>query len=352
MTRRSFLLLTVLGLAIGFAGLIALPHDRYHRFQAHELEGTRKADWIYERLHFDPTPVDVALIGTSRIAGGLSGPQIERAFCDRTGRRVHVANLAIPEAGRNMDYLLVKELLRTKAPALIVLQLTESESRLPHPGFLTLADARDILTAPLLINLDWPDTITALPGRQLSMAIATWRGRPAVRESFDPAAYRGPHMDRTVAIERSDGSLVRRDIRRSREDMERASARRLRWRSPTYFLPGPLRPLEYRFSRVYLGRVEAMAAAAGADLLYAAMPGYGFPPGLPDHIAALAGDHPVVPLTADLVDDHRFWVDVNHVNTDGARRISARLAEHLARTRPDLGRPAGAGCPPGPQLRP
>ena len=110
----KFVLASVLGLAVLLCASILLPHERYYRFQAHDNVTTRKADWIYERLHFDPTPVDVALIGTSRMAGGLSGPLIERAYCEATGRRIHVANLAVPTTGRNMHYVLAKEAVQRK----------------------------------------------------------------------------------------------------------------------------------------------------------------------------------------------------------------------------------------------
>lgn len=347
MARLRFVLLTLLGIGIGLAVLVALPHDRYWRFQEHQLADTRKADWIYERLHFDDTPVDIALVGTSRMAGGISGPQIERAYCAITGRRVHVANIAMPQFGRNMDYLLVKELLATKFPSVILLQAAEVEGRRPHPAFLTLADGRDILTAPILINLDWPDTISALPGRQLYMALKTLLGRPRLRADFDPEAYIGPHMDRTAGITLTDGTFQPRDVVHGAETLDRA-ARQRRWGlSRTYLLPGPLRFLEYRLSRVYLERIYRMAGAAGAEIGFAYMPGYSFVRDLPPHIAELAGGHPVFDINAGLVEDHTKWLDVNHVNTFGARLSTARLATGIAGTWPDLGRPAEV-CPPGP----
>ncbi|QDY70959.1 hypothetical protein [Qingshengfaniella alkalisoli] len=344
MTRIRFLLLTFLGIVVGIAGLVALPHNRYWRFQEHQLADTRKADWIYERLNFDDTPVDIALIGTSRMAGGISGPQIERDYCRLTGRRVNVANLAMPQFGRNMDYIMVKELLDTKSPGLIMLQATEVEGRRPHPGFLTLADVSDILRAPMLINLGWPADISSLPGRQLAMAIDTLRGQAPVRRVFDPDVYAGPDMDRTKGITLTDGTFEARDVVRSKTELDEEAKRRRWMMSRTYLLPGPLRPLEYRLSRVYLNRIYDMADRRDVSVGFAYMPGYTFVRDLPAHIAGLIGDHRVLPINSELVEDHRMWLDVNHVNTFGARHSTARLSEGIAKNWPELGEPARS-CP-------
>ena len=135
MTRRItplaylFSILVALGVLLG--ATITMPHDRYHRFQSVDFVTTQKADWIYERLHFDPTPIDVALIGTSRMGASLSSPQIEQHYCEATGRRIRIANLSMPATGRNMHYAIAKELFRTKQPALTVVEVNEVEARKP-----------------------------------------------------------------------------------------------------------------------------------------------------------------------------------------------------------------------------
>ena len=166
------------------AASIAAPHERYYRYQEHHSGTTRKADWIYERLHFDPAPIDVALIGTSRMGAGLSGPGIEKLYCEATGRRIVVANLSIPETGRNMHYVIAKEAYRTKSPALTVLELNERETRKPHNGFIYLADASDVLTAPMLINVNWLNDLLRLPGRQAALYVKSAARRPRPADTF------------------------------------------------------------------------------------------------------------------------------------------------------------------------
>ena len=60
-----------------------------------------------------------------------------------------------PQFGRNIDYVIAKELFANRPPELLVLQVAETEGRRPHPAFITLADPIEVLTEPVAINLDW-----------------------------------------------------------------------------------------------------------------------------------------------------------------------------------------------------
>jgi hypothetical protein len=326
------ILFTLMILGLG----VVAPKDRYYRWQEHHSGTTRKADWIYERLHFDAAPIDVALIGTSRMAGGLSGPDIERAYCAATGRRIRIANLAIPETGRNMHYVLAKEAARAKAPALFVVELNEFEARRPHNGFVTLADIADVLSAPAVVNANYLSDLARLPGRETHLWLASLLGRGAVRPHFDPAAYQGSDLDRSRALPLLDGRVMSRFAAAPRAALDADFAAR----APAP-LPAALRPLEHRYARLYLRRIEALAGQAGGDVVYAFLPAWRWP-ALPDGVLrSLAIERPVIDLGGPIAADAAKWLDGAHVNAWGAIEQSARFAEALARLRPDLGRP---GC--------
>lgn len=336
-----FVFLAALALAalVVMGGSVLLPHDRYYRFQAHDSGTTRKADWIYERLHFDPAPVDVALIGTSRTAGGLSEAIIETEFCRAAGRRIRVANLGIPETGRNMHYVIAKEAARTKAPKLYIVELNEVESRKPHDGFIVLADAADVITAPAALNLNYVQDLVRLPGRQASLFVETLTRRPAVRAAFDGAQYEGEHFDRTTALKLLDGRIIDKDVVKPKPEMDAAHEERAANVAPLHALPHPLRPLEYRFSRLYLDRIEALAFQAGGAVDYAYLPAYraeAIPEDLLDELGVRRVDYD---LGGGAAQDSSYWFDATHVNARGARLASVRLGRALAEARPGLGEP-------------
>ena len=319
---------------------ILLPHDRYYRYQSHDSGTTRKADWIYERLHFDPTPVDVALIGTSRMAGGVSAETIEKEYGRDLDRRIHVANLAIPETGRNMHFALLKEAARTKRPALFIVELNEVETRRPHAGFVTLADAGDVLAAPLAINLNYAADLVRLPGRQATLFFQTLFGAAPVRAAFDPDRYEGPYFDRTQTIELLDGREIDKTATPKKEDLDRLYEARMADEAPFRLLPAPVSTLEYRFSRRYLRRMEEVAGAGGAGLAYAFLPAYRRP-AFPVELGEELGARPAFDLGGPTASDPALWFDATHWNARGAGLASSRLGLLLARKAPTLGR---QGC--------
>ena len=338
-----FALAALIALSVILGASIMLPHERYYRFQAHDNGTTRKADWIYERLHFDETPVDVALIGTSRTAGGLSGPTIERAYCDATGRRIHVANLGIPQTGRNMHYVIAREAAQTKAPALTIVELNDIESRKPHPGFIMLADSREVLTAPAAINLNYFSDLARLPGRQASLFLQSILRKPAVRAQFDEASYAGANLDLTEAQIAVDGRRKSRDVIRTKKEMEALRAKRQQGKSPLFMAPEPLRVLEYRFPRYYLDKIERKARAHDGAVAYVYIPAYGEPKMPAPLREALDIEAPVINLGSASALDHTQWLDATHFNAAGARAASLRFAEQLAALYPALGRKGGCG---------
>ena len=71
---RSFLKLVALGLfatVVTLVGMVLLPHAPYIRWQAVKTEAFARLGWMYERVHYDATPLDVAFLGTSHTLNGV-----------------------------------------------------------------------------------------------------------------------------------------------------------------------------------------------------------------------------------------------------------------------------------------
>ena len=147
--------------------------------------------WIYERIHFDPTPIDVAFIGTSHTMNGIDAGAVAEAITQVSNgsssgsHAVHVTNLAIPEYGRNLHWLIARELLENRKVGMLVLEIFETETRKPHPLFVYPAEVSDVLDAPLFVNLNYFHDTVRLPYRQLSLFIKTqWPEQFGLRERF------------------------------------------------------------------------------------------------------------------------------------------------------------------------
>ena len=139
--------LAILGIGLATAvGLSLLPENSYQRWQL--LEGTihARTRWIYERIHFDPEPVDVVFIGPSRVEAGVDAPRISQALGAR-GLPANVVNFSLPEGGRNINLAIFAELLKTKQPKLLVIGVIEKPSRFGHPAYKYMAP-REMLAKP------------------------------------------------------------------------------------------------------------------------------------------------------------------------------------------------------------
>jgi len=335
--KTFFLSLAVFMVAI-LTATIMLPHNKYYRYQEHNSGTTRKADWIFERLHYDAAPIDIALIGSSRMGAGLSAPDIEKYYCETTGRKINVANLSIPQTGRNMHFVIAKELFKTKKPELIILELNERETRRPHEDFIFLADTEDILTAPFLINLNHASDIARLPGRQASLFFSTILKRPALREKFQPHAYRGRHLDRTRFLDLLDGRTINREFTIPKEKLDAIHDMRIASSLDGKHLPGALRSLEYRLSRHYVKKIQKISTKSNSNLSFVLLPAYKRPALEEDTLSDLGVRAKTLLLGSDLASDHGYWQDAIHLNTAGAILASRRFAEALAKNHPALGR--------------
>ena len=172
---------------ITLAGMIALPHDTYIRWQAVKTEAYARLGWIYERIHYDDTPIDIAFIGTSHTMEGVDAEAVEHDL-DEAGARpgdpdrcLHTVNFAVPSYGRDLQWIIARELLTHRRVKVLVLEVFENESRRAHPLFVDVADTSDILDAPMVVNINYLHNLVRLPFRQLSLwakslSRAVWRG--------------------------------------------------------------------------------------------------------------------------------------------------------------------------------
>jgi hypothetical protein len=152
------LLFLFLGLLICSTIIIISPFDKKYGYYSLSGDYT-KGGWIYERVFNDPDNIDVAFMGTSHALNAIVDSQIQNQLTERIKRPVKVANLALPHEGRNLQYVLIKDLLLNKNPDLIILEVCERESIYSHFTFPYIAEGKDIIFPKSILNFnlirDW-----------------------------------------------------------------------------------------------------------------------------------------------------------------------------------------------------
>jgi hypothetical protein len=327
-----FLSLTVLLSLALISGVCLLPHDRHLRFVSLHDPAVVKAGWVYERIHDDQTPIDVMFIGTSHTVFGVDSTEVERATRQLTGRDVHVVNFGLQHLGRNIHWLLAREAIEARKVQLLVLEVDEDEPRDLHPAFSALADAEDIIAAPLLVNVSYLSDVSRLPVRQLSLFLHTiLPGLFGTEPEFDPALYRGAHWDDTWAEAGSPRAPLHAPPRTtfpSEAEMERERAHATQLSTSNLRLPARFAWLERRANLYYIRRIAALAARHRVALRFLYLPIF--------HGAARPAEIDVYQKFAEvwhppleLLSNRELWLDVNHFNHDGALALASWLAIRL-----------------------
>lgn len=300
-----------------------LPDNPYQRWQL--LDGTihNRARWIYERIHFDPQPIDVVLIGPSRMGAGVSAPQLARAMGLAEAR---VVNFAMPENGRNLHAVIVDELYTQKRPRLIVVGVIEKPSRFGHSAYRYVAPAADLAVPHYAGNVKWPGDLVFLPWRQLRLAAA--RAFPAamgLAPQFDAARYPGSSIDTSGEAflpesKRWPGGVT------PLSELERG-VKKLNAGTTPPILPAAMADIEFGDERVNIRRIVAAARAHGTRIVFVALPYYTGPADVQER-ALYEAAGPLLDAHF-LSDDPALYADYGHLNGAGAARLSAWLGVQL-----------------------
>lgn len=335
--QRTVFRLFALGAAImvaTLAVLLVLPHSRYVRWQDLRTEAYARFGWMYERVHFDQTPIDVAFVGTSHTMNGVDAAAVAQALAAGGaqvdgGRCPTATNFAMPSYGRNLHWLIAREVLENRPVKVLVLEVFENETRKAHPVFSHVADEKDILGAPLLINLNYAHDIVRLPFRQASLAVESLApAQFGLKSRFDPADYDGSTVDNTRVVNADGVALTppRTDVfDPAKLD---ATARAEAGSKNLNMLGKRFEALEYAYPRYYVDQILDLAKAKGVKVVFLYLPGYGKPP-QPYDMSFYAGRGAMISAN-DLLARKDYWFDAAHLNANGAQALSGRLAPLLA----------------------
>lgn len=325
--KYSLFLLLVFAV-LNATAVFMLPHDKFLRYQVPLDPQSPTAPWIYQRIHFDQTPIDVAFIGTSRTGLSVHTRRLEERLAAH-GINAKAVNFYMVKSGINIQYVLAKELLSARKVKLLVLEVTEREERKPHEDFIYLADPIDVITAPLFINVGYLSDLARLPGRQVDLFLQTEMQRFGLRGAESaPQPYQGSNLDHAQMIRTLDGVEHNRDVSHTFAEMEELREEQIHKLTPP-LLPQPFNNIEFRLPRYYEDRILDLARAHGTTVMFLYTPLYGGP-AVPAPYARYASRASLV-NPWPVLQDSRLWGDENHVNWEGAKLVTDYVGDALAK---------------------
>jgi hypothetical protein len=323
--KRAWILLAQLAMCFMLYCVLSyvLPHDRYIRYQQLTNSDLFRTRWVYERIHYDKTPIDVAILGSSRLETSVSAPILEKELSEKLGRPIHVANLAIPQEGRNLHYLVARELLQNHPETRIILVSIVENADLSHPAFRYLADPVDLLQAPLFISHYYFLDAAFLPYRQMSYFVQTlfpaWFG---VSRTFRKD-YAGTGFDTTYSFYLPSGKLVDRYNVMPKDELEAFSKERINGFQVPWRAPSPWHALNNPLENGYTERLVEQAREHCVETIFVRLPFYKSPP----HMYDEAFYRSLGPLldAEQLNGDPQNFEDGGHFNRSGTDLVSTWL---------------------------
>ena len=310
----------IIGLSVTLAVLACLlPENPYQRWQL--LDGTihSHARWIYERTEFDTTPIDVAFVGPSRTEMGVNAPRLSAALAAR-GLPSRVVNFSLPESGRNINDVVVEQMLRHKTPRLLVLGVTEKPSRFGHPAFKFIAPRNQIVAPGYWADFNYLSDLVYLPYRQMVLFLDDIA--PGLFDSdkhFSADRYLGVSIDTTGTRILPGGIRKEGDLPASPYELARG-VRKLEGGMHPPFLQARYADIEFGDERYYIRRIAALAQAKGVKVAFLFLPYYTGPDSIQE--APLYARYGPV-WNAGFLSGHAEWyADYGHLTRASAARLT------------------------------
>ena len=319
-----------------------LPDNPYLRFQA--LDGTIYG-WLrhdYERAHFDPRPVDVVILGSSRTARGID-PEVMEQTLRQAGHPATVYNTSVVGEGRNIQWVIFRQMLAAKQPKLVVISIAEHDFPWGHDSFRFVAPASEIWREAALGLHDSRKNLPYLPFRQLRLfAMGLAPQAFGMDATFDPQRYKKDAADNWAALHlgykrTSDGQWV--DINKP---VPRAALLADEARNESDYhlqskLPRFIRDIQDVDNRVYVDLIVREARKRHIQVVFLYLPGFHRGDKPIQNRAYYEKYGPIVDDT-DLSEHDELYYDWSHLNPTGMTLASRRLGAAIAPLLPENSR--------------
>lgn len=293
-------------LAIPFLALFLAPYSKEFAWHYIEKDCYNHGAWIFERMVKNQTPIDVAFIGSSHTIHAFQDQKMEEIL----GPDCHLANLGYCRYGRNLQFVLLKLLLQHQSPKLIVIEVHEDEEKNSHDIFPYLADTKDLLMTPTLVNRDYFSDLVHGASARLECFKSEYIFRKKMQEP-DTRLYGYGESDRIATSEEladNRNAWKRRLERKSLKSVEK---------------------IQMSYPRAYLDKMIDLLKTRNIPFVFIYLPESGSKLDIPKYASYYRQFAPLLIPPPSLTDKPEYWMDASHLNDKGSEILSVWMAEQL-----------------------
>jgi len=264
--------------------------------------------WVYYRLFQNNTPIDIAFMGTSHTGCGINDSLVENLISEQTPEKKVVANLAYCTIGRNIQLPLVKDLLTTKSPQVIVIEVREQESVSSHQDFPYIADMNDILQPEAIYPSLIKDIYSAF---FIRFNYTRKRLTKTVNKSIS-TNHKNNHSYFPFKFTANKELLDQHKINQAN-----------RYQST----PNYLKSIQLEYPKRYLKKITQLANAKKIKLVFLYLPSYGATLKKPLSYSFYQSLGEVWIPPSSIFNNPENWVDGEHLNYNGSTKLAAWLSK-------------------------
>lgn len=286
--------------------IFVIPADKKFAYHFIKSDCYNHSDWLYARMQ-DTAAIDIAFIGSSRTIHAISDSLIESLMDHAGNPSQHIVNLGYCRFGRNLDFVIVKDLLTAKRIKKLVLEVREDEDPFSHLDFGYIASSRDLLQ-PVFFNTRYFTDF--------------WKGLQMRVEWVKSGLKVSPIENEIHSIPSSIYGYGSSAVSLPAGDAHRSSLPE----STMEF--SIMRGMEMHFPRHYIAEIATLAEANDVRVYFLYLPSFGFSKRMPSEYLYYRQFGQVLLPPDRIFSNPSYFMDMNHLNDQG----SAQMAEWLVQT--------------------
>jgi hypothetical protein len=286
--------------------LFRMPYTEAFSFNFISGDCYNHGAWIYDRIVRNSTPVDIAFIGSSHTIHAFQEKKLEEMLCSPS----HAVNLGYCRSGRNFEYALLKILLAHKTPKVIVIEVTETESRYSHDIFPYIASAKDLLLPATIYNRDFfPDVFNGTLAR-LEFFKSRYLFHSKIPDGTNELFGYGADSRTVSDVELRDNIAA--------------------WKKRfSRYEPAFIKKIAFTFPFSYLGKSLRMLKDRNIRVIFVYLPEYGSKLPAPEFSGYYEQNSKLLLPPKGIIEDASNWMDGKHLNDKGSELLTEWFAGEL-----------------------
>ena len=284
--------------------IIILPVNKRLVYKGLKGDCFNHGIWIYDRIFNNEKPIDIAFIGSSHTINGINDKLISENI--DYGKAV---NLGYCRLGRNLSYVLLKDLISQKKIKILILEVREDEDRYSHPIFPYVATSRDVLLPNPFFNRDILSDI--------------WTHLTYKTEILQDYIY---NQQKDTPLRNNDyGFASSKDTASSKFLDEIKLKRSIKKMTLTKFK----RNFYMSFARKYLSKINELCKKNNIQIIFLYLPSYGYSIEKPKEFETYNKYGKVLIVPKFILENKNNWHDEEHLNQTGANELSIWISNQI-----------------------